>query len=63
MSSQVIEQMQSNMVVKEDLSLTSSYESAMKALSSLITGKKRGDRSTVGGKYDKLERMTMYLKV
>nr|XP_011467347.1 PREDICTED: folylpolyglutamate synthase isoform X3 [Fragaria vesca subsp. vesca] len=63
MSSQVIEQMQSNVAVKEDLPLTSSYESAMEALSSLIIGKKRGDGSTVGGKYDKLERMTMYLKI
>lgn len=66
MSSQVMEQMQSNVVVKEyseDPPLTSSYESAMEALSSLITSKKRGDGSSVGGKYGKLERMTIYLKV
>lgn len=66
MSSQVMEQMQSNVVVKEyseNPPLTSSYESAMEALSSLITSKRRGDRSSVGGKYGKLERMTIYLKV
>ncbi|PRQ44926.1 putative tetrahydrofolate synthase [Rosa chinensis] len=66
MSSQVMEQMQSNVVVKEhseDLPLTSSYESAMEALSSLIISKRRGDGSSVGGKYEKLERMTMYLKI
>ncbi|XP_034224928.1 folylpolyglutamate synthase isoform X6 [Prunus dulcis] len=65
-SSQVMEQMQSNVFVKEyseDLPVTSSYESAMEALSSLITRKKRGERSSVGGKYGKLERMSIYLKV
>lgn len=40
-----------------------SYESAMDALSSLISRQKRSDRSFVGGKYEKLERMAMYLKV
>ena len=63
MSSPVMELMQSNVVVKEDLPLTSSYESAMEALSSLITSKKRGDKLTVGGKYGKLERMRIYLEV
>ncbi|XP_050383214.1 folylpolyglutamate synthase isoform X3 [Argentina anserina] len=63
MSSQVVEHLQRNVVVKEDLPLTSSYESAMEALSSLITSKKRGDGSTVGGKHGKLERMTIYLKI
>ncbi|KAI5318121.1 hypothetical protein L3X38_037829 [Prunus dulcis] len=65
-SSQVMEQMQSNVFVKEyseDLPVTSSYESAMEALSSLITRKKRGERSSVGGKYGKLERMLIYLKI
>ncbi|XP_034224924.1 folylpolyglutamate synthase isoform X3 [Prunus dulcis] len=65
-SSQVMEQMQSNVFVKEyseDLPVTSSYESAMEALSSLITRKKRGERSSVGGKYGKLERMSIYLKI
>ncbi|KAB2604437.1 folylpolyglutamate synthase [Pyrus ussuriensis x Pyrus communis] len=47
----------------DDLPITSSYESAMEALSSLITHKKRGDTSSVGGKYGKLERMSIYLKI
>lgn len=65
-SSQVMEEMQSNVFIKEyseDLPVTSSYESAMEALSSLITRKKRGERSSVGGKYGKLERMLIYLKI
>ncbi|XP_070668079.1 folylpolyglutamate synthase isoform X4 [Malus domestica] len=64
-SYQVMEHMQTNVVAKEysdDLPITSSYESAMEALSSLITCKKRGDTSSVGGKYGKLERMSIYLK-
>lgn len=66
MSSQVVEKMRSNVVVKEyseDFPFASSYESAMEALSSLITRQKRGGRSSIGGKYGKLERMSMYLKV
>lgn len=66
MSSQLVENMRSNVVVKEyseDSPLASSYESAMEALSSLITRQKRGERSSIGGKYGKLERMSMYLKV
>ncbi|XP_017178025.3 folylpolyglutamate synthase isoform X3 [Malus domestica] len=65
-SYQVMEHMQTNVVAKEysdDLPITSSYESAMEALSSLITCKKRGDTSSVGGKYGKLERMSIYLKI
>lgn len=66
MSSQVMEKMGSNVVIEEyseDLPLPSSYDSAMEALSSLITRQKRQDRSSIGGKYGKLERMSMYLKV
>ncbi|KAF3442479.1 hypothetical protein FNV43_RR16395 [Rhamnella rubrinervis] len=66
MSSQVMEKMRSNVVIEEypeDSPLPSSYDSAMEALSSLITRQKRGDRSSVGGKYGKLERMSMYLKI
>ncbi|XP_048432400.1 LOW QUALITY PROTEIN: folylpolyglutamate synthase-like [Pyrus x bretschneideri] len=65
-SYQVMEHMQTNVVAKEysdDLPITSSYESAMEALSSLITHKKRGDTLSVGGKYGKLERMSIYLKI
>uniref|UniRef100_A0A7C9DEG4 Folylpolyglutamate synthase n=2 Tax=Opuntia streptacantha TaxID=393608 RepID=A0A7C9DEG4_OPUST len=41
-----------------------SYEAAMEALSSFITRQKRGDKSVaLPGKYSKLERMMMYIKV
>lgn len=66
MSSQVMEKLGSNGVVKEhlqDFSIPSSYETAMEALSSLITSQKRGAKSSVGGTYRKLERMSEYLKV
>jgi folylpolyglutamate synthase len=66
MSSQVMEKMGNSVVVKEDLQdfdVPYSYETAMEALSSLITRKKRGDKSFVGGTYGKLERMSEYLKV
>lgn len=45
-----------------DLSL-SPYETAMEALSSLITRQKRGDMSNMDEKYGKLDRMRMYVKV
>ncbi|KAI4325627.1 hypothetical protein MLD38_031009 [Melastoma candidum] len=47
----------------QQLPLAHSYEAAMDALSSLISRQKRSDRSSVGGKYVKLERMAMYLKI
>ncbi|XP_051149329.1 folylpolyglutamate synthase isoform X2 [Andrographis paniculata] len=62
----VLELMESNGIVEENennLHLPSSYDAAMEALSSLITSKKRGDRSAVSDKYDKLSRMKMYLKI
>lgn len=65
MSSQVTNKMESSVVVKESLQgfrLPSSYEAAMEALSSLITRKKRGDKSS-GSTFGKLERMSEYLKV
>lgn len=65
-SSQVMEKFESNVNTKEyfeDLPLASSYESAMEALSSLITRSKRGEKSPIQSKYEKLERMSMYLKV
>ncbi|KAK7817394.1 folylpolyglutamate synthase [Quercus suber] len=66
MSSEVMEKLGSNGVVKEhlqDFSIPSSYETAMEALSSLITSQKRGAKSSVGGTYRKLERMSEYLKI
>ncbi|KAL5546442.1 hypothetical protein UlMin_006129 [Ulmus minor] len=73
-SSPIMEKIRSNVVIKdlEDLPAGSSnestmeapsYESTMEALSSLITQQKRGDRAAAGGKYEKLERMSMYLKI
>lgn len=66
MSSQIMEKMECNVVVKEylqDHPLSYSYEAAMEALSSLITRKNRGDKSSIGGKYGKMQRMSEYLKV
>ncbi|KAK9169855.1 hypothetical protein Syun_001995 [Stephania yunnanensis] len=40
-----------------------SYETAMEALSSLITRKKRGEPSTIVEKYGKLDRMQMYVEI
>ncbi|XWS43094.1 hypothetical protein CRYUN_Cryun16bG0072300 [Craigia yunnanensis] len=66
MSSQVLENIGSNDAIRDylqDVPLSSSYETAMDALSSLITRQKRGERSNVAGKYGKLERMLIYLKI
>lgn len=48
---------------EENLPLSSSYENAMQALSSLITRQKRGEQSHIAGRYGKLQRMSMYLKI
>ncbi|KAF7146259.1 hypothetical protein RHSIM_Rhsim04G0108100 [Rhododendron simsii] len=64
MSSEIMDRPGSNVVTKENLSdLSSAYETAMEALSSLITRQKRGDKTPVGGTYGKLERMLMYIKI
>lgn len=66
MSLQVIEKMENELAFKgncQDQPLSSSYEAAMEALSSLITRQKRGDQTPVGGKFEKLERMSIYLRV
>lgn len=47
----------------QDLAMASSYETAMEALSSLITQQRRGDISALGVNYDKLGRMLKYLKI
>ncbi|CAA0812795.1 Folylpolyglutamate synthase [Striga hermonthica] len=60
------EHMENNNTIEEvptDSYLPSSYDAAMEALSSLISGKKRGDGSAVSDKYSKLERMSMYVKI
>ncbi|KAK9671127.1 hypothetical protein RND81_12G008500 [Saponaria officinalis] len=64
--SQFLEEVRNSKLSEElswDLSQSRTYETAMKALSSLISGRKRGDKHTVGGKYTKLERMVIYLKI
>ncbi|XP_058209504.1 folylpolyglutamate synthase isoform X2 [Rhododendron vialii] len=66
MSSEIMDRPGSNVVTKENLSdlpLSSAYETAMEALSSLITRQKRGDKTPVGGTYEKLDRMLMYIKI
>ncbi|XAR68462.1 Tetrahydrofolate synthase [Bertholletia excelsa] len=66
MSFQTIRKLGGDVVIKENLEnvpVTSSYEVAMEALSSLINRQKRGDKSAVGGKYGKLDRMMMYIKI
>ncbi|XAR69898.1 Tetrahydrofolate synthase [Bertholletia excelsa] len=66
MSSQIQETLGSKVVNKEklqDFPLSSTYEMTMEALSSLITRQKRGDKSPILSKYDKLERMSMYIKI
>ncbi|XP_022864685.1 uncharacterized protein LOC111384609 [Olea europaea var. sylvestris] len=66
LSSLHLEKMDSREAIEEnskDSHLSSAYDNAMEALSSLITCQKRGDRSPVGGKYEKLDRMLMYVKV
>lgn len=54
MSSEALSERGSNVVT------LSSYETAMEKLSSLITRKRRGEKPPVA---NKLERMSMYLKV
>lgn len=66
MSFETMEKLKSHVAIKDNLQhppLSSAYEAAMEALSSLITRQKRCDRSPVKGKYGKLERMLMYVKI
>lgn len=51
------------MIVENTDHLNPTYDTAMEALSSLITTKRRGDVPTISNKYTKLERMEMYVKV
>ncbi|KAJ6747548.1 FOLYLPOLYGLUTAMATE SYNTHASE-RELATED [Salix koriyanagi] len=66
MASQNMEKLESDVDIidySQDVPLSTSYEVAMEALSSLIRQKKRGDRKGIGGKYGKLDRMRMYIKI
>lgn len=64
-SSQVLELMDRNAILEENtngLYLPSTYDTAMEALSSLISRKSTGERLVARYKYEKLRRMQMYLK-
>ncbi|XP_073149629.1 folylpolyglutamate synthase-like [Henckelia pumila] len=63
--SHVMETTGGNLPTEENLNLhlPSAYDTAMEALSSLITQKKRGDVSPSRGKYNKLDRMLKYIKI
>ncbi|XP_021664822.2 folylpolyglutamate synthase isoform X2 [Hevea brasiliensis] len=66
MSSPVMGKTENNVAVKDysqELPLSNCYETAMEALSSLITRQKRGTPSSIIPKYGKLDRMQMYLKI
>ncbi|WCJ33400.1 Folylpolyglutamate synthase [Euphorbia peplus] len=65
-SSQFMDSMEFDLAVKDYLPkqpLSNSYETAMEALSSLITRPKRGTHSPSLSKYEKLDRMRMYLEI
>lgn len=49
--------------MRNNLSQSSSYESAMEALSSLITMKRRGEKVLEISNDEKLERMRKYIQV
>ncbi|KAL8493885.1 hypothetical protein ACS0TY_024884 [Phlomoides rotata] len=66
LSSQFLKPMGSNMMIEENtdnLYPHSTYDIAMEALSSLITGKRRGDGPEISTKYTKLDRMMMYIEI
>lgn len=66
MSFEAMDKLENCVVIKDNMEqapLSPAYETAMEALSSLITRQKRSDRSPVKGKYEKMERMQMYVKI
>lgn len=66
MSSQTVLTRNSSSVASESMQELQSpftYEAAMEALSSLITGKRRDGNANTDAKYKKLERMSMYVQV
>ncbi|KAK1366064.1 Folylpolyglutamate synthase [Heracleum sosnowskyi] len=69
MSSQPMEKRDSNVTAQsnsQNSPISVEYEKAMEALSSLINSQKRGEKHHspgTGGKYKKLERMSMYVKI
>ncbi|XP_015169219.1 7-deoxyloganetin glucosyltransferase-like isoform X2 [Solanum tuberosum] len=63
MSSQIVGKFsQNNQDISQEFQLPSAYESAMEALSTLITQKKRNGTSAISGPNQKLDRMLRYIK-
>lgn len=64
MSSQIVGKFsQNSQDISQDFQLPSAYESAMEALSTLITQKKRNGIPAISGQNQKLDRMLRYIKV
>ncbi|KAL3370610.1 hypothetical protein AABB24_007592 [Solanum stoloniferum] len=64
MSSQIVGKFsQNNQDISQEFQLPSAYESAMEALSTLITQKKRNGTSAISGPNQKLDRMLRYIKI
>lgn len=64
MSSQTVGKFsQNNQDISQEFQLPSAYESAMEALSTLITQKKRNGTSAISGQNQKLDRMLRYIQV
>uniref|UniRef100_A0A1J3I627 Folylpolyglutamate synthase n=1 Tax=Noccaea caerulescens TaxID=107243 RepID=A0A1J3I627_NOCCA len=67
-SIEAVEKVSVDMGLKEEdkaanSALSSSYDDAMEALSTLISRRNRGDRSSTSGSRDKLEQVMTYLKI
>lgn len=64
LSSQIVGKFSQNTQdISQDFELPFAYETAMEALSTLITQKKRNGTSAVNGQNQKLDRMLRYIKV
>ncbi|KAM3280729.1 folylpolyglutamate synthase isoform X1 [Capsicum chacoense] len=64
LSSQIVGKFSRNTQdISQDFELPSAYETAMEALSTLITQKKRNGTSAVNGQNQKLDRMLRYIKI
>lgn len=64
LSSQIVGKFSQNTQdISQDFELPSAYETAMEALSTLITQKKRNGTSAVNGQNQKLDRMLRYIKI
>ncbi|XP_060183516.1 folylpolyglutamate synthase isoform X2 [Lycium barbarum] len=64
MSSQIVGKFsQNSQDISQEFQLPSAYESAMEALSTLITQKKRNGTSAISGQNQKLDRILRYIKI